>query len=292
MTSSTSVIIASYNEERTISACLESLSQQTVLPKEIIVVDDGSIDNTVKIVRQCIKGSLTHQLINASTHSGAGAARNLGAKKASGDILVFVDADMRFASDFLAILTEPICSKSAKGTFWRNEFVSNWNNWCARFWNYRRGQFVPRTIPASYPKVSPVFRAIAREEFQRVDGYSQDRGYNDDWTLSEKLGYKAKSTPAVVYHENPDDLSSVFTQSMWSAQRTYRMGLLGAIAALLRAFPLIATPLFVYVLSQKRKTINESTLPLFIGGILFSLVAQIGETIGILKFMLMRKVQK
>ncbi|MBU1322617.1 glycosyltransferase family 2 protein, partial [Patescibacteria group bacterium] len=97
-----SVIIPSYNSGRTIKPCLESLIKQS-LKSEIIVVDDGSKDNTKTIVQ-----SFPQIKLLAQTHQGPAKARNLGAKKATGQILVFVDADMEFDQDFLKDLTQPI----------------------------------------------------------------------------------------------------------------------------------------------------------------------------------------
>ena len=87
-----SVIIPTYNEESVILDCLRSLASQSLKDFEIIVVDDGSTDTTVEKLEDVM---VLHQ-----NHLGAGAARNLGAKQAKGDILVFVDADMTFDRNF------------------------------------------------------------------------------------------------------------------------------------------------------------------------------------------------
>ncbi|MBU1500062.1 glycosyltransferase family 2 protein, partial [Patescibacteria group bacterium] len=117
-----SVIIPSYNSGRTIEPCLQSLIKQSLKP-EIIVVDDGSKDNTKTIVQSFSQVKLLTQ-----THQGPGAARNLGVKKAKGEILVFVDADMEFDQDFLQDLTKPIVTDKAKGSWSGNEQVANWDN--------------------------------------------------------------------------------------------------------------------------------------------------------------------
>jgi len=90
-----SVIIAAYNAEKTIVNCILSLKKQVYPQFEIIVVNDGSTDNTKKILEK-IKGIK----IISQKNKGPGAARNLGAKKARGDILVFTDSDCEARDKF------------------------------------------------------------------------------------------------------------------------------------------------------------------------------------------------
>ena len=82
-----SVIIPVYNEEKVIGRCLESLACQTLKLKEIIVVDDGSSDKTLQVLSNFQFSIFNFQLLQ-QRHKGAGAARNAGAAKATGEILV------------------------------------------------------------------------------------------------------------------------------------------------------------------------------------------------------------
>ncbi|HEY5600937.1 MAG TPA: glycosyltransferase family A protein, partial [Patescibacteria group bacterium] len=88
----TSVIIPTYNEENTISEAVKTLSEQTYKPLEILMVDDGSTDNTLRVISNFQFPISNFQLLKQN-HAGPGKARNLGAQKAKGEILVFVDAD-------------------------------------------------------------------------------------------------------------------------------------------------------------------------------------------------------
>ena len=99
-----SVIIPAYNEEGDIELCLKSLKNQSRKKIEVIVVDDGSTDRTVEIVKEH-KVKLLKQ-----NHGGPGAARNRGAKQAKGEILIFIDADMHFPKDYIKNLIAPIFS--------------------------------------------------------------------------------------------------------------------------------------------------------------------------------------
>src|SRR5260221_4689869 len=229
-----SVIIPTSNEEKVILECLASLRQQTEKDFEIIVVDDRSIDNTLQILAK-LKIKNSKLKILEQKHEGPAMARNLGAKHAKGKILIFVDADMTYDPNFLRKLIEPIEKKTAKGTFSKDEFVSNWDNVWARCWNINENLPEKRRLPWNYSDTQKVFRAILKSEFDRVGGFSKG-GYTDDYTLSAKLGYEAITAPdAVFYHKNPETLKEVFKQAKWVGKRDYKFGLIGTIFALFRA---------------------------------------------------------
>ena len=85
-----SVIVPACNEEKRIAECLQSLlCQETGKSFEVILADDGSADSTIEIAKSLGK----NVRILKQRHRGPAAARNLGARNAKGDVLVFVDAD-------------------------------------------------------------------------------------------------------------------------------------------------------------------------------------------------------
>ena len=216
-----SVIIPTYNEEKVIGDCLESLAKQTYKDMEVFVIDDGSTDQTTKIFK-------THRLLHISNHllqqihQGPGIARNLGAKYAKGEILVFLDADMTFEKKFIQMLIKPIVSGKCIGTFSKDEFVLNKENVWSKCWNINKGLPLNRMHPKNYPDEQKVFRAILKKEFNRAGGFSPI-GYIDDYTISEKLGknaYVAKD--AIFYHGNPESLSEVYKQARWIGKSEYK----------------------------------------------------------------------
>ncbi len=99
-----SVIIPVFNEETVIRECLQSLFEQSVEPQEIIIVDDGSTDSTIEKIQELQKTNKNVWILSQK-HQGPGLARNFGAKNATGEILVFVDADVTFDSSFIKKLT-------------------------------------------------------------------------------------------------------------------------------------------------------------------------------------------
>lgn len=87
-----SVIIPVYNVEKFISKCLDSIVNQTLKDIEVIVVNDGSPDNSQKIIdKYAKKYSIIKSYIKEN--GGQGSARNLGLEKANGEYISFVDSD-------------------------------------------------------------------------------------------------------------------------------------------------------------------------------------------------------
>lgn len=230
--SSISVIIPVYNSKDTLKACLASLNNQTLRPGEIILVNDGSTDESVKTIKNLQK-KLPNIKFFTQIHQGPATARNLGASKAKEKILVFVDSDMEFDQDFLFRLTLPVRKGIAKGSWSGHEFVKNWQNPWARSWNYDLGLKTKIRVKLQ-EKPPKVFRSILKSEFDKVKGFDAI-GYTDDWTLSSKLGYFPKITRAKFYHHNPDTLKKVFTQAKWIGQRQYKLNKIGNLVAILRS---------------------------------------------------------
>ena len=275
------VIIPTYNEEKVLTDCIESLGKQTLTDFEIIVVDDGSTDNTWQLLSEIRNSKFEIRKLRAK-HVGAGAARNLGAKSAKGEILVFVDADMTFDKNFLDKLTQPIRNNFSKGTFSKEEVVSNWDNFWARCWNINEGWEEKHRHPKNYPDKQPVFRAILKSEFEKVAGFTPG-GYNDDWSLWEKLGYEATSAPgAIFYHKNPSSLGEIFRHAKWVGKRKYKMGFIGYAVALLRASLPVSLAIGLY------KGFKSKDLQFMI----FKIVYDFGILIGILQYMFSGKGAK
>lgn len=102
-----SVIISVYNAEKTICRLLDSLLNQKPDNCEIIIVNDGSTDNTKKIVVPYCKNYDNVYLIN-TLNSGVGFARNIGIKKAVGDYVIFFDSDDYISKDFFKTIDKHI----------------------------------------------------------------------------------------------------------------------------------------------------------------------------------------
>lgn len=102
-----SVIIPVYNTEQYIVKCLESVINQTYKDIEIIIVNDGSTDNSEKVILKFVE---THKNIKYiyQENKKQGAARNTGLKNATGKYVMFVDSDDYLPENSISILRENI----------------------------------------------------------------------------------------------------------------------------------------------------------------------------------------
>lgn len=205
-----SVVIPVYNEEKYLDACLSSLVKQSYSNNEIIIVDDGSTDKSLEICRKY------KALVLRQAHLGPGAARNLGASHAKGEIIVLVDADMKFHKDYLKNIIKPILEKKAIGTFTKEEYVANPDNIWSRCWSINSNLPPDRRLPIDCPDTENAFRAILKSYFLKGKGYEVNEGYADDSSLSKKIKQLAVSAPgAICFHFNPSSLSEVYYSSRW-----------------------------------------------------------------------------
>jgi glycosyltransferase involved in cell wall biosynthesis len=202
-------VVPVYNEERCIKDCILSLKNQTI-PVEIIIVDDGSTDHSiatcealgVKVLRQ--------------SHKGPGAARNLGARNANGNILVLSDADMTFASDYVERLIEPIVDSQAIATCHWNERVANWENPWARCQTWTLGLPDRMRQPPVIPDHEYIYRAVRKDFFSQSNGFSEEEGRGDDSSISRRTGILSKIVPeAVCYHRNVSSLKECMQEAIW-----------------------------------------------------------------------------
>lgn len=87
-----SIIIPLYNQELHIQKCLTSVSEQSYDNLEILVIDDGSTDSSMALVKKIAENDARIRLINQE-NSGVSAARNKGIELATGQLIMFVDSD-------------------------------------------------------------------------------------------------------------------------------------------------------------------------------------------------------
>ena len=87
-----SIIIPAYNVADYLENCVESILKQTYDNYEIIIVDDGSTDETGKVADELLKQSKQINVVHQS-NGGASKARNTGMKRSTGDYILFLDGD-------------------------------------------------------------------------------------------------------------------------------------------------------------------------------------------------------
>jgi glycosyltransferase involved in cell wall biosynthesis len=101
MKKSVSIVIPTYNEEDYIGLCLEAIAAQTIKPKEVIVVDNNSSDNTVNIVQKFPFATLVRE-----PDQGLFYARNTGMDHATADVIARIDGDTMVEPDWIAAITD------------------------------------------------------------------------------------------------------------------------------------------------------------------------------------------
>ena len=120
-----SVVVASYNGDRTLRACLESLGQLRYPDYEVILVDDGSTDTTPQVAEEAARHLAPSDLsdkrppglrcIRHTTNLGLSVARNTGIAAATGEIIAFTDADCRADADWLFYLVGDLLGSEFAG---------------------------------------------------------------------------------------------------------------------------------------------------------------------------------
>lgn len=94
-----SIITPIYNGEKYIKECIESVLNQSYKNIEMIIVDDGSTDNSKEIIEKYMKDNSLIKYIKCNENKGISAARNRGIENAKGRFIAFLDADDLFYKD-------------------------------------------------------------------------------------------------------------------------------------------------------------------------------------------------
>lgn len=103
-----SVIIPIYNGEKYIKSLIEMLEKQTYQDFEVVLVDDGSTDGSVNLVKDMIKDNSRYRFYS-NRNNGVSWARNFGIEKAKGDYIIFMDCDDYIDEDYLEKLSSYCC---------------------------------------------------------------------------------------------------------------------------------------------------------------------------------------
>ena len=108
-----SIIIPVFNEAKTILKILKKINKIKKIKKEIIIINDGSTDNTKKIIeKECV--GLFSRLISYRSNKGKGFACRKGLKYATGKIIIIQDADLEYDPKDYGKLIHPIIKKKTK----------------------------------------------------------------------------------------------------------------------------------------------------------------------------------
>lgn len=212
-----SVIVPTYNSESTIKGCLDSLFNQSFEDKyEVIVVDDASADNTVSAVV-----SYPVELLKQK-HKGPAAARNLGAKNAEGEILLFTDADCIPENGWIEKMCAPFEDGQIVGV--QGRYKTRQEGTVARFVQYEIEERYEIMSEKRYIDFIGSYSAAYRKDVF-LEGGGFDESFTiasgEDPDLSYRLaskGHKMVFAPgAVVYHEHPASIEQYLKMKFYRA---------------------------------------------------------------------------
>lgn len=215
-----SVVVPAFNAAETIGACVDALRrQQTTTPYEIIVVDDGSSDDTAHLAEQA------GACVIRKARGRPAAARNAGINAARGEIVCFTDADCEPTLSWLRNMSAPFQDPHIVG--------------CKGIYATRQPQLVARFVQIEYEDKYDLLRAAPtidfidtysaayrRDALLANDGFDEQFPYLEDQELSFRMaarGYRMVFQPkAVVYHQHSDTLGRYFRKKLiigyWKAQ--------------------------------------------------------------------------
>ena len=202
-----SVVVPVHNGANQIGACLEALSYQAI-PRdtyEVIVVDDGSTDDTAQIVRRYPVRLLSQ------TRQGAAAARNRGLSAAQGDLVLFTDSDCEPTPNWIEQMCAPFEDPQMSGV--KGVYRTRQESLVARFVQLEYEDKYNRMARDQYIDFVDTYSAgYRRNVLRKVDAFDTSFLIDEDQELSFRLakaGHKLIFQPsAIVYHQHASTVAA------------------------------------------------------------------------------------
>lgn len=220
-----SVVIPCYNYGQWLGEAIQSVAKQNVnFNYEVIIVDDGSTDDSYNIARKARVDWMVEDYpisVIRKENGGVASARNLGIEHALGDYIVCLDADDKLGSpDFLQTLANALDEDRALGIAFTSLHVIN-----------EAGELAPKKsawpdgfdfdLQAQGRNQIPTCNMFRREAWQRAGGYRKQEEPAEDaglWTRIGAVGYKAKHVVQdgwFLYRDHENSLSKTRPQPNW-----------------------------------------------------------------------------
>lgn len=212
-----SVIVPAYNSQKFIGKCIEALLAQKYQCEdyEVIVIDDGSTDKTADIIRAYPVKYLFQK------NQGPAAARNIGAKEARGEIILFTDSDCVPSENWIEEMMKPFEKPEVAAV--KGAYKNGQKSIMARFAQLEfEERFEMLKRAKSIDMIDTYSAGYRKDIFLQMGGFdtSFPVANNEDTELSyrmSKLNYKMVFNPeAVVYHLNhPSSLKRYMRLKFW-----------------------------------------------------------------------------
>ena len=214
-----SIIVPCYNEELTLDNCIKGLLNQSYDNYEILIVNDGSKDNTKAVGKGLEKEHHGKIRFLDKPNGGKASALNYGIERAKGSIIISIDADSIFVNDTVVQLVAPFEDPKVDAVT-GNVRVSNTNNLLTKSQSieYLTGlNLEKRTFTElnCIQVISGCIGAFRKERLLDAGGYSSDTLIEDmDLTVTmAKRGCKIVYNPhAIAYTEAPETLGDLYKQ--------------------------------------------------------------------------------
>jgi len=223
-TPSVTIIVPAYNEERVIVSTVRSLLNQEYRGElNILIVDDGSPDETFNVAQREF-GDDPRVVVLRKENGGKASALNFGIARARGEIIVCLDADTQFTPTTVERLVAPMSDQKV-GAVAGNAKVGNRHNIVTRWQalEYVTSQNLERRAFAVLNAITIVPGAVGawrKSYVQAVGGFSDDTLAEDQdltWALGEEGVRVTYADDAIAYTEAPDTLSTLIRQRFrWS----------------------------------------------------------------------------
>jgi cellulose synthase/poly-beta-1,6-N-acetylglucosamine synthase-like glycosyltransferase/spore germination protein YaaH/peptidoglycan/xylan/chitin deacetylase (PgdA/CDA1 family) len=217
-TPSVSVVIAAYNEEKVIEKTVHSILGSDYPSFNVIVVDDGSTDNTSRVIQEAF-GYDTRVRLITKENGGKSSAINRGIMEAEGEIIVALDADTVIASDAISLLARHFSDENVAAVS-GNVKVGNVRNLLTRWqhveyvtgFNLDRRAFDQLNCIVVVPGAIGAWRkeAVARAGYFKDDTLAEDTDLT--LTLLRNGGRVLYEEGAIAYTEAPEDVHSLLKQ--------------------------------------------------------------------------------
>lgn len=180
-----SIIIPVHNNAATLESTLRSVLTQSHGGWEVVVVDDGSTDDSPEVFRR-ITGDDNRFLMVRQENAGAGAARNTGLARASGDWVIFLDADDTLSSDHLATFLAAAAATPDAGLLhcgWRRRREGE------PWWREHPAQHLPSPFAETARRCPfAIHSAMTRlEHVHAAGGFDPSLKICEDWDLWQRI---------------------------------------------------------------------------------------------------------
>ena len=211
-----SFYVPAYNAEKTIKESITSIQNQSILPDEIILIDDFSIDKTVKIVKS--EFSNVKIIVNRQ-NMGLGYSRNLGIKESKNDIIAAIDADVILDKYWMEKLIHEIEKKNVSmcgGKMDEYLLDNKINLWRAKYYSQNWGNKLVFNPPFLFGCNTILIKSL----WNRVKGYDEKFKTNgEDINFIQKI--KSQTDSQIVYqpeakcfHLQDDNIESL-SKRVW-----------------------------------------------------------------------------